>query len=308
MLLIFGSINLDLSFACQRLPRGGETVLCDACTVSPGGKGANQAHAAQRYGMPTCLVGAVGRDAFADAALQCLREAGVDLSALRELPGRTGLASIAVDAQAENQILVAPGVNLALRHEHVPDALLRRCQALLLQMETDATQNFALIERAHRLGLPVLLNNAPAQVLPAEVLQQLEVLIVNQHELGLSARGVGIAQGDAIAQLEELADRHSLTVLLTLGEQGVAARAEGRTWQLPAHRVQALDSTAAGDTFAGVFAAARAERRDLHDALSRAAVAAALACTRPGAQRAQPSREDIDRALGQYRAQHGAAP
>jgi ribokinase len=300
MLLVFGSINLDLSFVCQHLPRAGETVLADGCTVSPGGKGANQAHAAQRYGMPTCLVGAVGQDAFAGAALQCLRDSGVDLSALSCLDGSTGLASIGVDARAENQILVAPGVNLALRHEKVPDALLQRCQALLLQMETDAAQNFALIERAYRLGVPVVLNNAPAQVLPLEVLRRLDVLIVNQHELELSARGVGIAQDDAMARLCELADRHTLTVLLTRGAQGVAARAEGRTWQLPAHTVAAVDTTGAGDCFAGVYAAARAEGRGLHDALARASVAAALACTRPGAQQAQPGRDTIERALSGY--------
>lgn len=307
MLLVFGSINLDLCFVCQRLPQAGETVLSDSCMLSPGGKGANQAHAARRYGMPTCLVGAVGQDPFADAALQCLRDSGVDLSALLRLDGRTGLASIGVDARAENQILVAPGVNLALRHEQLPDALLRQCQALLLQMETDPVQNFALIERAHRLGVPVVLNNAPARVLPAEVLRRVDVLIVNQHELELSARGVGIMQADAMGQLCELADRHALTVLLTQGALGVAARAAGCTWQRPAYIVQAVDTTGAGDTFAGVFAAARAEQRGLHEAVSRASVAAALACTGHGAQRAQPSRDAIERALPLYLAQLGSA-
>lgn len=297
MLLVFGSINLDLCFRCERLPQAGETVLSNEVLVSPGGKGANQAHAAQRYGVPTQLVGAVGDDAFAEPALRCLRESGMALGTVQRLRGATGLASIGVDAQGENQILVAPGVNLALRHEAVSDALLRRCGALLLQMETDAAQNLALLERARQLGVSTLLNNAPAQDLSPRLLQSLDVLIVNAHELRRSAASCGITQGGPMDWLAELADRHALTVLLTQGEQGVAVRADGRTLQMPAHRVEVVDTTGAGDTFAGVFAAARCEGRELHDALSRAVVAAALACRRPGAQQAQPDREEIEARL-----------
>ena len=294
MLLVFGSINLDLSFRCQRLPRAGETLLSQGVRVSPGGKGANQAHAAQRYGVATQLVGAVGDDAFAEAALRCLRDSGVELGGLQRLPGATGLASIAVDAEGENQILVAPGVNLDLRHEAVSDAQLRACRMLLLQMETDAAQNLALLERARRLGVSTVLNNAPAQDLSPRLLQALDVLIVNAHELQRSAASCGIDQGGPLDWLSELADRHALTVVLTLGAQGVAVRCAGRTLNLRSHPVAVADTTGAGDTFAGVFAAARCEGLDLHEALSRAIVAAALACTRPGAQQAQPTRAEID--------------
>jgi ribokinase len=294
MLLVFGSINLDLSFRCPRLPRAGETLLADGVRVSPGGKGANQAHAAQRYGMATQLVGAVGDDAFAEPALQCLRDSGVDLDAVLRLPGATGLASIGVDAAGENQILVAPGVNLALPHEAVSDARLRDCRALLLQMETDPAQNLALLERARRLGVSTVLNNAPAQDLSPRMLQALDVLIVNAHELQRSAASCGITQGGPMDWLCELADRHALSVVLTLGVQGVAVRCEGRTLQLPSHPVTVVDTTGAGDTFAGVFAAARCEGHDLQEALSRAVVAAALACTRQGAQQAQPMRAQIE--------------
>jgi ribokinase len=302
MLLVFGSINLDLSFRCARLPRAGETVLSDGVLVSPGGKGANQAHAAQRYGLPTRLVGAVGDDAFAELALQCLRESGIELDAVQRLPGTTGLAGIGVDARGENQILVAPGVNLELRHETVSDELLRDCDGLLLQMETDATQNLALLERARRQGVTTVLNNAPAQDLSPRLLQALDVLIVNAHELQRSASSCDITRGGPMEWLSELADRHALTVLLTLGAQGVAVRSAGRTLQWPAHAVPVLDTTGAGDTFAGVFAAARCEGRDLRDAVSRATVAAALACTRPGAQRAQPARVEIEQQLALYAA------
>jgi ribokinase len=248
----------------------------------------------------TQLVGAVGDDAFAEPSLQSLRDSGVGLGALQRLPGATGLASIGVDARGENQILVAPGVNLALRQDAVSDASLRRCGALLLQGETDAKQNLLLLERARQLGVKTLLNNAPARHLSPRLLQVLDVLIVNTHELQLSAASCGITGGSPMDWLAELADRHALTVLLTLGGEGVAARSAGRMLRLPAHAVPVLDTTGAGDTFAGVFAAASCEGRDLREALSRAVVAAALACTRPGAQRAQPTRAEVDRELALY--------
>jgi ribokinase len=297
MLLVFGSINLDLSFRCQRLPGPGETLPCEQLLVSPGGKGANQAHAAQRYGMATQLVGAVGDDAFAEPALQCLRQTGVGLGAVQRLGGATGLASIGVDAGGENQILVAPGVNLALRHDAVSDAQLRASRVLLLQRETDASQNLALLERACRLGLTTMLNNAPAQDLSPRLLQALDVLIVNAHELQRSAASCGITQGGPMDWLCEMADRHALTAVLTLGARGVAARSGGATLQLPAHAVTVVDTTGAGDTFAGVFAAAQCEGRGLRESLSRAVVAGALACTRQGAQQAQPTSAEIDAQL-----------
>ncbi|MGL6109190.1 MAG: ribokinase [Rubrivivax sp.] len=302
MLLVFGSINLDLSFRCARLPLPGETVLAESCLVSPGGKGANQAHAAQRFGMPTRLVGAVGDDLFAEAALQGLRHSGVDLSGLQRLPGATGCAGVSVDALGENQIVVAAGVNLGLCHDHVADAMLSSCGAVLLQMETDLQQNIALVERARRMGVPSVLNNAPAQPLPPQLLRRLDVLIVNASELRATAHAAGMADADLPHLLAELADAHALTVIVTLGGDGVMARAGGETLHLPAHAVAVRDTTGAGDTFAGVFAAAWVESRSLHECLSLASVAAALACTRSGAQLAQPTRADIDLALPAYAA------
>lgn len=298
MLLVFGSINLDIAFHGERLPTAGETVLAGSYRISPGGKGANQAHAAQRYGLATRLVGAVGDDAFAARALQQLQAAGVDLGALQRLPGQTGCAGIMVDARGENQIVVAPGVNLALRASHVSDAALASARALLLQMETDAAENAALIGRARRHGCKVVLNNAPARPLAPQLLQALDVLIVNQTELATTAQAAGVAAGDAPAQVRELAQRFALTVVLTLGADGVLACAGYEApLQLPALPVAVLDTTGAGDTFAGVFTAALVEQRALHDALRRGVVAAGLACAQAGAQTAQPDRAAIEAAL-----------
>jgi ribokinase len=297
MLLVFGSINLDLAFRAPHLPAPGETVLGHGLLVSPGGKGANQAHAARRYGMPTALAGAVGQDAFAAPALAALKAAGVNLSALQSLPGATGCASIAVDDAGQNQIVVAPGVNLALRADAVPDALLASAQAVLLQMETDPAQNLALLKRACGAGRLTLLNNAPAQALAPELLDLLDVLIVNEGEADLTARSAGLDAGEREAALNELALRHGLTVVLTLGAAGAVAL-DGRQRQaVAALPVPVMDTTGAGDTFSGVLAAALIEGHLLHEAMRRASVAAGLACTRPGAQAAQPARAEIDAAL-----------
>jgi len=301
MLLVFGSINLDIAFHGDRLPAPGETVLARSWHISPGGKGANQAHAAQRYGLATRLVGAVGDDAFADQALTLLRSAGVGLDALQRLPGPTGCAGIVVDARGENQIVVAPGVNLDLRASHVRETLLSQAKAVLLQMECDAQQNQALIERAKAQGCRVLLNNAPARALTQDGLRALDVLIVNLIELDATARRDGIALADAPTQVRELARRHALTVVLTLGAQGVLASASGEPLlRLPALPVPVADTTGAGDTFAGVFAAALVEQLSLRDALVRGIVAAGLACTRAGAQRSQPDRAEIEAAMQGY--------
>lgn len=304
MLLVFGSINLDLGWRVARLPGAGETVMAQDVSASPGGKGANQAHAAALQGAPTALVGAVGDDAFADAALRGLQAAGVALEGVARQPGPTGLAGIAVDAQGENQIVVAPGANARVRHAQVADALLQRSAALLLQGEVPAEQNEALAIRARRLGVPVLLNNAPARPLPEALLQAITVLIVNRHELHLSAPGL---PADDAAAVDALAARHGIDVLLTLGAQGALAHLQGRRWRFPAHRVAVVDTTGAGDTFAGVFAAARVQGLAAELALERATVAAALACARPGAQAAQPDRDAVEAALPAYRAQRAAA-
>lgn len=302
MLLVYGSINLDIAMRAARLPAAGETVLAQGCLVSPGGKGANQAHAAQRYGHATALVGAVGLDAFAAPALVQLAAAGVDLQALQKLDAPTGCATILVDAAGENQIVVAPGANALLRAGHVPDALLARAGAVLLQMECDAAQNEALVHRAKQHGCMTVLNNAPAHALSAALLQALDLLVVNEGELLRTAEGAGLDAGAEPGWLlRELATRFALRTVLTRGALGVlACDATGSFTSLPAMAVRVVDTTGAGDTFTGVLTAALLEQQPLNDALARASVAAGLACTRPGAQLAQPTRAEIEAALPGY--------
>lgn len=307
MLLVFGSINLDLSFRTPRLPVAGETVLASGLVISPGGKGANQAHAAALYGVATHLVGAVGEVALAEAALPLLRQAGVDLSALQRLPGATGCASIAVDAAGQNQIMVAPGVNLALTHQSVNDALLHASRAVLLQMETDPAQNLALLKRAKAAGCLTLLNNAPAQALTDELRGRIDVLIVNEGELMVTAQAAGAAMPlDPVSALRHLAGAGTNSIVLTLGAQGAMAWHQGALLRAAALPLVAVDTTGAGDTFCGVLAAALAQGQGMASALRQACVAGSLACLRPGAQVAQPSRAEIDAAMAVSQGAGGA--
>ena len=294
MLLVFGSINLDIAFSTQRLPGIGETVLGHHYLVSPGGKGANQAHAARLHGAQVMLVGAVGQDAFAAPALEKLTTSGIDLSGVQRLDAPTGCAGIVVDSRGENSIVVAPGANLALRASHASAATVSRARGLLLQMETDAHENMLLAARARAAGCNlIVLNNAPAQSLKPELARLLDVLIVNESELAETARAAQLPAGDPAEQVRALAQRFDLIAVVTQGAEGVLASAHGAdVTHVPSFVVPVTDTTGAGDTFCGVLAAALMEALPLSEALVIANAAAALSCTHTGAQLAQPRRAD----------------
>lgn len=299
MIAVFGSINIDISVAAPRLPAPGETVLGGQSMLSPGGKGANQAHAAQRAGAQVALYGAVGGDAFAQPALQCLRASGADTGGVAVMDGQaTGLALIVLDPQGENAIVVAPGANLAARAEQVPDQALRDSRVLLLQLETEAATTMALARRARRLGCTVILNASPLDQAGLLDPAALDILIVNHDELLQLARLAGLDGAAPELLARQFAAHHAVTVVVTLGAQGaLLAQADGSLLSAPALPVEVVDTTGAGDTFAGVFAAAVAGGAAWQGALERAIAAAGLACTRRGAQVAQPLLAEIEQAL-----------
>ena len=289
MIVVFGSINLDLIFPLSDLPAPGETVLGPDLRQEPGGKGANQALAASRDGADVVMAGAVGRDALADAALVLLREQGVDLTRVIQTDATTGCAGIAVDPAGNNAICVGSGANLLARADQVEDALLGPSTTLLLQMEVPVEENARLAARARRFGARVILNLAPACEVTLETLRQLDLLLVNETEASWIARHFGSA-ADA-ASLHTALD---IGIVRTLGGRGVeAADATGHV-QLPACRVTAVDTTAAGDCFAGVLAAALDRGASLPAALTRANVAAARCCTRAGSQTSIPHASETE--------------
>ena len=293
MIVVFGSINLDLLFPLERLPGPGETCLGPALHASPGGKGANQALAARRDGAHVVLAGAVGRDGFAEAALALLRGSGVDLSRVAQVGPATGCAAICTDPAGRNQIAVAAGANLLARADGVEDALLHPGTTLLLQMECDPGQTAALVRRARARGARILLNLAPAAALPGDALAMLDLLLVNEHE----AAWLGADSAMALHR------RLGVGVVRTLGADGAEWATGAGAGHAASPQVDVVDSTGAGDCFAGVLAAAldRGGAPDLGVALPgavrRACAAAALACTRRGAQAALPDAAETEGVL-----------
>ena len=191
MILVFGSLNADLVFQVQALPRPGETVLCPGYALAPGGKGANQAAAAAKAGAAVRMVGHLGDDSFGDFLRQGLVQAGVDCAGVAIAPAATGVAVIGVEPGGENQIIVGSGANLATRAGQVADADLRPGVTLLCQNEVDPEATFALLERAARRGARTILNLAPAAPVPASVLDAIDVLVVNEIEAAMAAGGPG---------------------------------------------------------------------------------------------------------------------
>ncbi len=297
MVLVFGSINIDLVTRVERFPSPGETVSGMSFTLYPGGKGANQALASARAGAPTRLVGAVGRDAFAAAALALVDEAGVDLTYVARVEQATGCATILVSASGENMIVSVPGANALADPSSLPDALLTRGSTVSLQHELPATANQALIERARRNGSRVVLNASPWRPLTLDTLHAVDCLIVNELEAAALATSCDWPPSPHELALAAAAAIHGLTIVVTLGEHGALAARGGDMLRIPAPGVQAIDTTGAGDAFGGTLLAALDDDAPLDEALRRAVAAGSLACTAAGAQPSFPQRSAVDTIL-----------
>jgi ribokinase len=297
MIVVFGSVNLDIFFRCARLPEAGETLLCRTAETAPGGKGANQALAAARDGAEVSLVGAVGRDAFADEAFSLLSAEGVDLTAVSRVDSLTGCATIAVAENGENAIVVGSGANLQAQGAAVPGSLLNSANWLLLQMEVPHAENWALLERAKGYGVRVMLNLAPFAPIPHEVLSSVDLLVLNDVEAGQLAASERPTD-DIRDGLARMAADYGVTLIVTLGGDGLEAfLPEGNGFQLPAFKVRPVDTTGAGDCFCGVLAAGLDRNIPLREAAERASAGAALSCTRAGAQTSFPTSLEIDAQL-----------
>ena len=289
MILVFGSINLDLIFNLPHIPAPGETVLGPTTRIEPGGKGANQAVAAARDGASVAMVGAVGRDALAEDALVLLREAGVDLTRVTRTDSSTGCAAIAVDPHGNNAIAVGSGANLRVTADQVPESLLMPDVTLVLQMEVPATETAALIARAKGKVARIILNLAPASALPPEALRALDLLIVNETEAAWLGSHLGCGE-----RASGLHDALGVEVIRTLGAEGLDAATRDGPLRLPARDITPVDTTAAGDCFVGVLAAALDRGASLTAALNRATAAAALCCMKAGSQGSIPWKAETD--------------
>lgn len=298
MLTVFGSINLDISVRVPHLPKAGQTLLGGDALMSPGGKGANQAHAAALYGVPTAMFGAVGDDGFAEPALAGLRAAGVDTDGVSVCLNPTGVAMIGVEHAGENAIVVAPGANLAASGDMVSDATLHASRAVLMQLEVQPEECFRLARRAKSHGCTVVLNASPLPAGGRLDTESLDIVVVNKPELLELCAQQEIFGIDPMDQARLLACALRVDVLVTLGAEGAfLMQCDGQYTACQAMPVSPVDTTGAGDTFAGVFTAAMAAGEPLQRAMQVASVAAGIACTRAGTQIAQPAKAEIDAML-----------
>lgn len=294
MIIVFGSINIDMIGHAPHLMRPGETVLGTSLEVAPGGKGANQALAACRAGAEVRMVGCVGQDDFAARALALLSEAEIDLSTVRRMDRHTGTALIIVDDDGENMITVLPGANNRLNAQALEQSGIAQGDYLLVQLETPIEGIVRAAAFAKAKGAHVVLNMAPFSPVPDELLEAVSVLVVNENELAGALASLGQEGLTPQKGVAWLANRFKLTVVATLGDKGAIACEDGKSLSVPALKIKPLDTTGAGDTFVGYLAAGLSAGLELKAALTRASVAAGLACLKPGAQPSIPEAYEID--------------
>jgi len=294
---VLGSVNLDIVFQVERLPRPGETVASLRVDEFPGGKGGNQAVAAARMGAPTTLIAALGRDEAAAGLKRFLADAGVDLSSVVDIEDRpTGRAFISVDAKGENVIVVDAGANGALEPHHLPQHAMAAHTVFLAQLETPLDTLAAFYGGDAAKTGRTLLNAAPAIRGAERLFPLIDVLIVNETELAAYANldhdPVGL---DAVVKAARgLMVRADQTVVVTLGAAGVALITQSEAAVIPGRKVKVVDTTGAGDCFCGVLAALLSEGAAMPDALARANAAAALAVGRAGAATSAPTRAELN--------------
>lgn len=297
MVIVIGSINLDMITTVGRLPGPGETVRGGRFWTAPGGKGANQALAAARAGASVRMIGAVGRDPFATEALALLKDGGVDLSAVKSAPEPTGVALILVGADGENVIAVAPGANDAVTPDDVAEAGPAKGDVLLLQHEIPLATVMSAIVAARAAGALAVLNAAPFAAEAVAFMGEADVVVANETEFDLCARAMALDGADRTERMRRFAGRTGRTIVVTLGADGVLVATRDAAFAVPTIPVKPVDTVGAGDTFCGYLGAALADGLPLEAAVRRAAVAGALACLKPGAQPAIPSRAEVERVL-----------
>ena len=297
---VAGSINMDVVATADRHPRIGETVAGQAVLYFPGGKGANQAVAAAKLGAPTTLIGRVGKDAFGQELKAFLAAEGVDLSFVKDTAeAHTGTAVITI-ANADNTIVVVPGANAHVSPGDVAEPILAKGDVAVSQFEIPLPAVSAFFKRARAAGATTILNPAPAIAFGADLLDLVDILVLNESELGFLT-GTELRDTDDHARFVDAA-RSLKTgldkiICVTLGGRGVLALVNGEPLVIPGRAVKAVDTTGAGDCFVGALAAQLAGRKSFRDALDYANAAASLCVQRMGAAPSMPTMAEVATAL-----------
>ncbi len=305
MIIVFGSLNMDMSVRLEKLPQAGETILSNEYDLNPGGKGANQALAAARAGAKVAIVGKVGDDNYGRSITEALKRDGVIVSGVAksdDLP--TGTALTARDSGGQKQIIILSGANVQAAADQIPDEILVPGNVLLMQMELPVDETLTVLERAKQRGCTTILNMAPAIAIPKRAIGNLDYLIVNSIEVKQIAEKLGLSiDSNAIKIAHNLAKEGQLTCLVTLGKSGaVAVTKDNQAWGVPTLDVDqslVVDVNGAGDAYCGTFAAAIHGGLGLPEAMRRATIAATLCCMKQGALPSLPYLDDIETKLAE---------
>src|SRR5664280_71586 len=296
-ILVIGSSNTDMVIKTEKMPLPGETILGGTFLMNPGGKGANQAVAAARLGGKVTFITKRGNDLFGNQAVGLFMREGIDTQYIvkdKELP--SGVALITVDAEGENSIVVAPGSNSNLLPEDISLKLMKtgKCAILLLQLEIPVKTVEYAVHKASEYGIKVILNPAPAATLPDDLFKHIWLITPNETEAemltGIRVHDIPSADGAA----ESFRKKGVQNVIITLGSAGAYVKSDKFTGMVPALKVDAVDTTAAGDVFNGALAVVIAEGKGFGEAVLFANKAAAISVTRLGAQASAPYRKEID--------------
>jgi ribokinase len=307
-LAVVGSANMDLTFRTPRLPKPGETLTGQAFHLGYGGKGANQAVMAARFGAKVTMLAKVGSDVFGEGMKRQLHTEGIDITQVLTDPVQfSGVAGIVVDDAAQNCIIVVPGANHALTPADVENAAatLQAASVLLCQLEVPLPTTLAALRLAKAAGVKTILNPAPAQPLTDEMLALADLCIPNETELELLTGHTAATLKEAEAAAHILLQRGPSTVIVTLGnrgtlivdtqtvERGALIVTDLTVEHVPPFKVIAVDPTGAGDAFIGSLGVLLAEGMLLREAVRQASATAALSVTRPGAQQSFPTRREV---------------
>lgn len=286
---VVGSINMDLVTEATKIPSLGETIMGENFSMIPGGKGANQAVAATRLGADVTLIGCVGKDAFGKELIKHLKYQGVNVDKVETITGvSTGTATITV-ANHDNSIIVVPGANHSLTPEKVEknEEIIANSDVLLLQLEIPLDAIRRAVEIAHLYGVKIVLNPAPAQRLPKDIVDKIDYLTPNEHELTYFYEKEN-------ETLESIVKRVGEKFIITKGRDGVYFYRNGEVVHVPAYKVDVIDTTGAGDSFNGALAVALSQNASLEEACHYGNAVGAISVTKFGAQGGMPTKEEVE--------------
>jgi len=293
--IVAGSLNMDIVALASHHPKIGETILGTDLRYFPGGKGANQAVAAAKLGAKTVMIGKVGSDAFGGQLTEFIKQHGIEvkISATPEAPTGTAIITVA-KGTSDNTIVVIPGANSLLAEKDIAGMDLGKGDVLISQLEIPLNTIIAFFRKGRQAGTLNIFNPAPAQVISKDLLQLVDILILNETELGaISGLPVDISDERSISLAAQKVKIDNLSVVVTLGVRGAIAFSNEGINKISGKKVNAVDTTGAGDCFIGAMAASLAEGKSFVESLATANVAASISVTRAGAGPSMPSREEM---------------